>query len=57
MKDEMTATLRIPTKQQYAYLEFQMKGKPEDIIKQYLALTALYLKLQDEATKATVVPF
>ena len=48
MQDEITATLRIATKQQYCYIEVVIKGKPEEIIRKYLALTKLYASLQKQ---------
>ena len=35
----MTHTLRIPTTEQYAYIEFQVEGTPEEAIDEYRRLT------------------
>ena len=45
----MDAHLRIPTKEQYAYIEAEVEGTPAEIVDAYINLTALYKKKQIEA--------
>jgi len=54
------ATLRIPTKQMYAYIEIVVEGNAEDIARQYLEITDTYKKLQfdhDQQEKLDKPPF
>lgn len=44
----MKATLRIPTKQMYAYIELQVEGTKEEIVNAYLTFTEAYQKKQKE---------
>ena len=46
-----SATLRIPTKHQYAYLEIEIEGTKEEIITAYITLTDEYKKQQAEWDK------
>lgn len=45
------ATLRIPTKQQYAYIEVTLEGTPDEIVLAYLKLTETYWKNQKQWDK------
>lgn len=42
MPEKLKATLRIPTREQYAYIEIVIEGTAEEIIKTYLSFTELY---------------
>ena len=41
MKNALKATLRIPTAEQYAYIEVEVEDTPEQIVELYQRFTAL----------------
>lgn len=43
---KLKATLRIPTKQMYAYIELQVEGTAAEIVDAYLRTTAVYQATQ-----------
>lgn len=51
------ATLRIPTKHQYAYIEIEVTGTPEDILQTYCILSLGYAQTQKKFDKDNEVPF
>lgn len=59
----MKITLRVPVKEQYAYMELEMDIAPNgiaDAIETYMKMTKLYWtkqKIQDEEDKKNEVPF
>jgi len=50
-KKTYKATLRIPTKHQYAYLEIEIEGTKEEIMTAYITLTDAYHRQQNEWDK------
>lgn len=48
---KITATLRIPTKQMYAYIEVVVEGTAKEVVQQYLSITDTYLRAQKQWEK------
>lgn len=48
METKYKATLRIPTRHQYAYIEVQIEGTPQEIVNSYLSITSTYQTKQKE---------
>lgn len=47
----MKATLRIPTRESYAYIEVSMEGTKEEIVQTYLEVTDYYQQRAEQWKK------